>query len=318
MDSSLNPEPDPMSMNKRGVHIIEAGSVERLPANQAVVGESIRWLPGESCLMYVDIFGKELRLYNPDTAAETRMSLDQMAGSCFETSRHGTLMLAQQDRLALFDLSSGEETPWCPLEESNPDTRGNDGRCDPQGRLWIGTMDMVCEPRRPIGSLYRVGGDGQMDLETGGLRIPNALAFSPKGDRMYFTDSPERVVWQFDRDPDTGALSGQQLFFEFGAHEPGIPDGACVDTDGCYWIAVPRGARVERRRPDGSLDTIIRLPAERPTMCAFGGPDLDYLFITSLCKHIDPEDRVNHPEQGALYAMKTGHQGIPETPFKLD
>ena len=307
-----------MPVNERGVHIIKAGSVERLPANQAIVGESIRWLPGEGCLMYVDILGKELRLYNPDTGAETRLPLDQITGSCFETSQRGILMLAQQDRLALFDLSTGEETPWCPLEEENPDTRGNDGRVDPQGRLWISTMDMVSEPRRPIGSLYRVGADGQMDPEMGNLRIPNALAFSPEGNRMYFADSPERMVWQFDRDPDTGALSGPRLFFEFGANESGIPDGACVDTDGCYWIAVPQGARVERRGPNGSLDTVIRLPAERPTMCAFGGPGLETLFVTSLCKHIDPQDRINHPEQGALYAINTGHQGIPETPLRLD
>lgn len=297
---------------------IPANRVTRIGASQAVVGESPRWLPRQNCLIYMDIIGKELRRFDPTTGVENYWPLEQVTGCCIETSDPQKVLLAQQDRLSLFDLASETLTPWCPFEVENPETRGNDGRVDPLGRFWISTMNMVQEPRPPVGNLYSVTGDGIAIQHMQGFRIPNALAFSPAGDKMYFADSPNRSVWQFDRDPATGDLSNQRIFFEFGPDEPGVPDGASVDTDGCYWVAVAQGgARVERRRPNGTLDLVVHTPADCPTMCSFGGPNRDQLYITTLSKHIPEKDRANHPEQGSLYLIETGHQGLPETPFPL-
>lgn len=297
---------------------IPANRVTRLGACQAIVGESPRWLPRQNCLIYMDIIGQEFRRFDPITGVENRWPLDQVTGCCIETSDPQKVLLAQQNQLALFDFASETLTPWCSLETENPETRGNDGRVDPLGRFWISTMNMVHEPRPPVGNLYSVTATGTVTQHMGGFRIPNALAFSPAGDRMYFSDSPNRSVWQFDRDVVTGVLSNQRIFFQFSSDEPGIPDGASVDTDGCYWVAVAQGgARVERRRPDGTLDLVVHTPADCPTMCSFGGPNRDQLFITTLSKHIPERDRTNHPEQGALYVIDTGHQGLPETPFPL-
>ena len=292
--------------------------VTRLGASQAIVGESPRWLPRQNSLIYLDIIGQEFRQYDPITGAENCWPLEQLAGCCIETSDPQKVLLAQQDCLALFDFTSEMLSPWCPFEPENPETRGNDGRVDPQGRFWISTMNMMHEPRPAVGNLYSVTANGIATQHMGGFRIPNSLAFSPTGDRMYFSDSPNRSVWQFDRDPPTGALSNQRIFFEFLPDESGIPDGASVDTDGGFWVAVAKGgARVERRRPDGTLDLVIPTPADSPTMCSFGGPNMDQLFITTLSKHIPEKDRVNHPDQGALFVVETGHQGLPEIPFPI-
>lgn len=302
----------------KGVQSIPADNVTRLEASQAIVGESPRWLSRHNCLIYMDIIGKEFRRFDPSNGAESRWPLEQVTGCCIETSDPNKVMLAQQDRLSLFDLEAETLTKWQSFETGNRETRGNDGRVAPDGKFWISTMNMMREPRPPEGNLYSVAPGGEMVKHMGGYCIPNALAFSPDGGRMYFADSITRAVWQFDRDADTGALSNQRMFFEFGPDEPGIPDGASVDTDGCYWVGVAQGgARVERRRPDGTLDTVIRMPADNVTMCSFGGPNRDQLFITTLSKHLPEEERANHPEQGALYVIETGHQGLPETPFPL-
>lgn len=298
-----------------GVQIIPANRVIRLDTKKSIVGESARWLPREKRLIHVDILGKELRSYDPSGGREECWSLPQVTGFCCETSTAGTVLLGGEDGLSLFELSSGQSTLWCPIEEDEKATRMNDGRCDQKGRLWISTMDMVEMPRRPIGSLYRVGADGTVTRKKGGLRVPNTLAFSPDCRTAYFADSPSRLIWQYDYDPDAGEMTGERIFCAFGDDEKGMPDGAAMDTDGCLWFAVPQGGRIERRRPDGTLDTLIEMPVERPTMCAFGGPELDMMFITTLSRHLTPEERENDLLNGALFAVRTGHKGIPETPF---
>lgn len=300
------------------VTVIPASQVTRLGATQTVVGESPRWLPRQNCLVYMDIVGQELRRFDPITGHEDRWSLDQVTGCVIETTDPQEVLLAQQNRLALFNLDTGELKHWRDFATDDPETRGNDGRVDPLGRFWISTMNMMREPRPPVGKLYSVTGEGEITPHMQGFRIPNALAFSPMGDRMYFADSPNRKVWQYDRDLGTGAISNRRPFFAFDDGELGIPDGACVDTEGGYWVGVAEhGARVERRLPDGRLDVVIELPADCPTMCAFGGLGRDQLFITTFSRHLSDAERAAQPDQGALFMVETGFKGLPETPFHI-
>ena len=294
--------------------VIERSRVERLPVPQAIVGESVRWEARRNALFHVDILGRQLRRFDPATGDFRAWDMDELIGGWFPT-RDGRLLLAMQTGLYWFDPECGARERYCDLEADQPLTRANDGRCDPQGRLWISTMDMVNEPRTPIGGLYRVA-PGEAPVKVlGGLCIPNALAWSPDGGTMYFADSPRRVVWQFDFDGERGEISNRREFFALDEGAPGVPDGACTDVEGGIWIAIPQGGRVERRMPDGSLDAVIETPAERPTMCGFGGPGLDTLYVTSLSRHLSDAERARRPDEGALFAVRPGVTGLPEPLF---
>jgi sugar lactone lactonase YvrE len=148
-----------------------------------------------------------------------------------------------------------------------------------------------------------------------GLLTQNGLAWSPKGDRMYLSDShpKARVVWAYDYDAASGTPSNKRVFVDMNQHV-GRPDGAAVDVDGCYWTCANDGSAVLRFTPQGTLDRTLELPVKKPAMCAFGGPRLDTLYVTSI-RPARPEDLESQPYAGAVFALRPGVQGIAETPF---
>lgn len=293
---------------------IAADRLERLPVPQALVGESPRWDDRRGVLFYVDILGRQLRRYDPRTRSHDAWDMDETVGGCFPTET-GRLLLAMQTGIFWFTPESGALEHYCDLEADHALTRANDGRCDPQGRLWISTMDMVNEPRRPIGALYRLTPGGLPERIMQGLTIPNTISWNDRGDRMYVADTPLREVWSFDFDGGTGAISNRQTFLAMTETETGHPDGASLDSEGGLWIAMPQGARIERRMPDGSLDMVIETPCERPTMCSFGGATRDTLFITSLSRHLTDAEREVQPDEGAVFSIDPGVTGAPEPRF---
>jgi sugar lactone lactonase YvrE len=192
--------------------------------------------------------------------------------------------------------------------------RFNDGRCDRQGRFWAGTMLMDMAAAARVGVLYRhdtLKGEPAAVLDD--LIVPNGLGFSPDGRTMYLSDSHPSVqtVWAFDYDPDSGTPSGRRVFVDMTAL-PGRPDGAAVDADGCYWICGNDAGLVHRFTPDGRLDRSVPVPVKKPAMCAFGGRQLDTLFVTSIRPAGDLSDQ---PLAGGLFALRPGTQGLPEPAF---
>ncbi|PZQ67970.1 MAG: gluconolactonase, partial [Variovorax paradoxus] len=192
--------------------------------------------------------------------------------------------------------------------------RFNDGRCDRQGRFWAGTMLMDMAAAARVGMLYR-----QDDATTtptavlDDLIVPNGLGFSPDGRTMYLSDSHPSVqtIWAFDYDPDSGTPSRRRVFVDMNPL-PGRPDGAAVDADGCYWICGNDAGLVHRFTPQGRLDRSVPVPVKKPAMCAFGGPQLDTLFVTSIRPGGDLSDQ---PLAGGVFAFRAGTQGLPEPPF---
>lgn len=172
-------------------------------------------------------------------------------------------------------------------------------------------MDMAAG--RAIGGLYRYAdGAGLSGPVVSGLLTQNGLAFSPDGRTMYLSDShpASQQVWAFDYDPDAGLPSNRRVFVDMRAH-PGRPDGAAVDAEGCYWTCANDAGRLLRFTPAGRLDRTIELPMAKPSMCAFGGPGLDTLLVTSIGAGQDPAD----PWAGATIMLRPGVQGLAETPF---
>lgn len=200
------------------------------------------------------------------------------------------------------------------VETKRPTTRLNDGRCDRQGRFWVGTMDNGLS--QPLGSLYRVDPSGVVTKAAEGFIVSNSLAMSPDGKTLYFSDTRKHLLWAFDLDVDSGHISNRRVFFDHSA-DKSRPDGACVDADGCVWNAMFAGHRIVRYSPTGKIDRSIELPVTNPTCLCFGGPDYSTLYVTSATKMISPEALANETLAGAVLALNVGVKGLPEVTFKV-
>jgi sugar lactone lactonase YvrE len=148
-----------------------------------------------------------------------------------------------------------------------------------------------------------------------GITIPNSLAWSPNGRTMYFSDTPTMRIMAYDYDPESGALMTGRLFADLTGH-PGRPDGSTVDADGCLWNAEVRGSRVVRYTPEGKVDRVITLPVSGVTSCAFGGPGMRTLYITTATQRLTEQELAQEPLAGGLFAVDVGVSGLAETPFK--
>lgn len=289
---------------------------ERLGDMLCEVGESPVWHPAEQALYWTDIPARRLWRYHPSRGQARQWALPEMAG-CIAMRGDGWLAAMESGLYALPALAPGQPAPAATLlaraTHAEPAMRFNDGRCDRQGRFWAGTMALDMARGRDSGRLYRYAG-GRLDAPLPlALVVPNGMAFSPDGRTMYLSDShPDRqTVWAFDYDVDAGLPHRRRVFID--RLPAGRPDGAAVDQDGCYWICGNDAGVVYRYTPDGRLDRSLPLPVAKPAMCAFGGPGLDTLFITSIRPPAAADDALD----GAVLALRPGTRGLEE-PAYLD
>lgn len=289
-------------------------SAERIGSMLCQVGESPVWHPGEQALYWTDIPGRKIWRYQVGGKQTQHWSLPEMAG-CIAMRQDGWLVAAQTGHFTLPALTTSVASPqlqrMTTVIHAQSGMRFNDGRCDRQGRFWAGTMLMNMTAGEPTGKLYRYS-DGQVTIPLAdSLIVPNGMAFSPDGRRMYLSDSHplRKTVWVYDYDPDSGVPQNRRVFIE--ALPAGRPDGAAVDQDGCYWICGNEAGTVYRYTPEGRLDRSLRVPVARIAMCAFGGRRLDTLFVTS----IRPADAAPDALDGAVFALNPGTCGMEEPVF---
>jgi sugar lactone lactonase YvrE len=298
-------------VSERVVTELEATCV--LPA-RAMLGESPVWSDREAALFWVDIDGQAVHRFDPATGLDETRPAPGRPGSLALTAEAGRLLVAIEERLAFLDWDSAEWADWIGLEPRGSGNRLNDGQTDPAGRFWVGSMFAGSGPRQPSGLLHRIEPDGSTAVVRDGIGVPNGLAFAPDGRTLYFADTHRDTVWAYDYDPSTGEASNERLFLDF-ATLPGRPDGACVDEDGCYWIACVYGSVVLRVTPTSEIDQRVTLPAPKPTMPAFGGPDMSTLFITTIggggSHLVDPA----FPDAGGIFAVETNVRGLPQPVF---
>jgi sugar lactone lactonase YvrE len=190
----------------------------------------------------------------------------------------------------------------------------NDGACDPQGRFWAGTMAYDESPG--AGSLYRLGVDGSCAAVLTGLTISNGIDWSPDGGTMYLSDSGDRRIDAFRFEGSTGSIGDRRTFVQLDREE-GAPDGLTVDAEGALWVALWDGGAVNRYGPDGALLATIELPVQRPTSCAFGGPDNSILFITTARAGLGEITLAKQAAAGAVLAITgLGVRGVPCLPYR--
>jgi sugar lactone lactonase YvrE len=211
----------------------------------------------------------------------------------------------------VLDRNTGKMDLRVPVEEDRPENRANDIKVDHRGRVWVGTMAYDKRPRNA--ALYRVDGD-KVTRVVEGLTISNGPAFDESRGRLYLADTGISIVYAFDLDVDTGALTGKRRFLDFSDAQV-WPDGMTVDDEGMLWIALGRAGAVHRYRADGTLDGVVEIPTSNPTSVAFGGTDGGDLYITTSWFDLDADGRASQPLAGAIFRCRPGATGRPSPRF---
>ena len=273
--------------------VIEAG---------AILGEGPVWT-GDS-LWWVDIEGQRIHHTDPATGRDGIIQLDAPIGAVIPRA-DGGWVAAMSDGVVIVD-SDGATEQRIGIESDDAESRMNDAKCDPAGRLFTGTM--THGDRRS--SLYSIDADWSVTTVFTGVGISNGLGWSPDATRMYYIDTPTMRVDVIDYDLTTGSVEYRRPLMEI-AKGAGFPDGMTIDVDGCLWVAFWDGWCVRRYDPEGRLMHTVELPVARITSCTFGGENFDQLFITSASSGLSKVELAAQPLAGAIFSADVGTKGSP-------
>ncbi len=273
------------------------------------LGEGPLWLGSQQQLWWVDIGKKTVFRYDMNTQQVREWSYDRPITLLVETQRTDTLLVAMQGGIAHLNMVTGILEPVLALEADKPNSRSNDGGCDPLGRLWVGTMDMQFETG--AGALY-VLEDGKFVPQITNTTIANGLVWSSDGQTMYFIDSPLKSVKAYAFDGETGRITPQGDVVRI-PDEIGTPDGMAIDEEGMLWIAHYGGYSVGRWNPfTGELLEKVGIPAPNVTACAFGGADGRTLFVTTARQEMSAHELAKFPLSGSVFQLNVGVAGLPK------
>ncbi|MEU4166215.1 SMP-30/gluconolactonase/LRE family protein [Streptomyces sp. NPDC026665] len=300
-------------------------AVEVAVAAHAALGEGPTWDVRAGRLIWVDILGSRIHTYDPASGRRTVLATEQHVGAA-KPRAGGGLVVNLRDGVGLYgpdgsgDSGAGPQGATEPEaagsapaggsfrwlhREPVPGRRANDAAVAPDGSLWFGTMRYDEAPGG--GTLSRIAPDGTVRPILDDVSVSNGTGWSPDGRRVYYIDSPTRRIDVFDIGDDLLPFGRRP----FATVEDGFPDGLTVDAEGCVWVALWDGGAVRRYTPDGVLDRVIELPVRRPTACAFGGPELTDLYITTARTGLDAP----HPMSGSLLVVPGAGKGLPQPEF---
>lgn len=276
---------------------------------KAQLGEGAIWNPVENRLWWVDIEKGILHIFNPEDGVDKEYLMGRRVGTVVPTES-GKALVALEDGLNFFNPETGDFSFIADPEADLPPIRYNDGKCDPAGRFWVGSMGM--EP--PINfraSLYRLNQDLKIYKMLDSITVSNGICWSLDRTKMYYIDTPTMHVKVYDYDNETGDISNGKIAVEI-PQGMGGPDGMTIDSDGNLWVCLWGGACVGCFDPEtGELLRKIDVPAKNVTSCAFGGEDLQTLFITTASISMSPEDVQKYPLAGNVFAIKLNVKGVP-------
>jgi sugar lactone lactonase YvrE len=282
--------------------------LEVVVAPGARLGEGPVWDARSGRLVWIDVLAKRIFLTDVGTGTSDVIDVPWHVGAVVPRAAGG-FVAALQD--GFWVVGVGPAYPLVQVPEARPELRFNDGKCDPAGRFWAGTMAYDETPG--AGALYRLGPDARATLVLRGVTISNGLAWSADGSTMYYIDSSTRRIDAFSFTLSTGDIRERRPIVDI-PFDTGVPDGMTIDADGGLWVALWGGAAIHRYA-DGRLDRVIPLPVSQPTSCTFGGPDLDELFVTSAAEGLSAEERSAQPLAGAVFRLRPGVRGVAAATF---
>lgn len=284
------------------------GTVELVLDAKARLGEGPIWHAQKGLLYWLDIEQGEVHVYNPATGNDRMVAVGQQVGTVVPRARGG-VMLAVAKGFASLDLESGA-VAMVANPEPGTGNRFNDGKCDPAGRFWAGTIG-----KQGTANVYRLDADLTSRRMIEGITCSNGIAWSLDRRTMYYIDTPAQTVAAYDYDDATGAIANRRVAITV-PKESGYPDGMTLDAEGMVWIGMWDGWSLTRWNPaTGMLLETVKLPVARVTACAFGGPDLGTLYITSAWTALSDADRAKQPLAGGLFRYVPGVKGIPAPEF---
>jgi sugar lactone lactonase YvrE len=274
---------------------------------QATLGEGSLWHPIEKKLYWIDIEGKTLHIYDPKSSKDEIIPVGERIGTVVPI-KGGGVLVALQNGIHKLDTKTGQlEFLNNPLPDAN--FRFNDGKCDPSGRFWVGSMAM--DSRKQKAALYRFDGDKTIREMRDSVTISNGIVWTADKKTMYYNDTPTLSVQAFDYDDKTGSISNGRVAIKI-PRGMGAPDGMSIDAEGKLWVALWGGYCVARFDPlTGELMQKISVPAPHVSSCAFGGENLETLYITTARAWVSEEKLKEFPLSGGLFAVKPGVRGVP-------
>lgn len=282
-------------------------NAELLLDTKSMLGEGSLWHPKEKKLYWVDIEGKLLHVYDPESRKDVQFDVGSRIGTVVPVKKGGALV-ALQNGIHKIDTKTGKLT-FITAPFSDTSLRFNDGKCDPSGRFWVGTLAM--DRRKKGAVLYRMDRDGTIHLMLDSVTISNGIVWTADKKTMYYNDTPTLTVQAFDYDDKTGVITNRRVVITFPRGQ-GAPDGMTIDTEGKLWIALWGSGTVGRYDPiTGERLQTIKVPAPNVSSCAFGGKNLEILYITTARTGVKPEKLLEFPLSGGLFAVKPGARGVP-------
>lgn len=286
------------------------------------IGEGPHWDNRTNSLLYVDILSNDIHRWSPDTGNDEKIHLDDSVGFVVPC-RKGGYIVGLGRSLSHVDWDSRKITKLHEVDKRTKN-RFNDGKCDPRGRVWAGTMGYESEPANPErerGSLFRLDVDGSLHACVNKINISNGLAWTADNKTMYYIDSLPRKVYGFDYDIETGNISNQRVVVDFGEGTIptlGYPDGMCIDTEDKIWVACYGAAKIVRFDPTtGKQLKTVDIPAIRTTSCCFGGKNFDELYVTCGVQGSTEEEREKYPMTGSVFRVTgLGVRGRPANVYE--
>ncbi|MEZ0119166.1 UNVERIFIED_ORG: sugar lactone lactonase YvrE [Heyndrickxia coagulans] len=291
-----------------------ARTLELVGDTKSIIGEGPSWDSKYNCLYWVDIVGRKIYIYYPETGDIIHLNTEKYVG-CVVPAEDKGIVAAMQDGFYAVNCETGTVKLLASPKNYDPFTfRFNDGKCDVKGRLWAGTTSFFEESSNA--KLYRLNHDLTVDEMAGNITVSNGLGWSPDNRFMYYIDSPKREVYVFDYDLETANIKNKRTALDFHTQNSN-PDGMAVDEEGMLWIAHWGGYQVSRWDPaTGKKIDSIPVPVSRVTSCVFGGRDLNELYITTASLGLDENQLNKEPLAGSLFRVKLDVKGLPTNRFR--
>lgn len=281
---------------------------------QAIVGEGSYWDEENQQLLWVDILGHKIYTYNPENGANVGFDIGQDIGAIVLTES-GLWAYADENGIGFFNPKTGDIMQGAKPEINHPEIRFNDGKCDPRGTFWAGTMAYDC--KNGAGNLYEFDSKGNVKKKIDGVTISNGLVWSSDRTKFYFIDSLTYQVHQYDYDENTGEIQNKKIVISIDK-DMGLPDGMAIDEDNHLWVALFGGSKVIRINPEtGEIVFEVVLPVPNITSCAFGGKNLDELYITTANYSMSKEQLEKYPLSGSLFKAKVPFKGVLPNKMKF-
>jgi sugar lactone lactonase YvrE len=281
-------------------------------------GEGVIWHELDAAVYWVDINRFLIHRFTPANESVRSWFFDEPATALSLTSADNILAVALASRVILWEPETDLRNHPIFVLDGWPHVRLNDGRADPRGSLWVGSMRNNVKPDGSLGEagghdgmLYRIDPNGRSSIHRRNIGISNTLAWSPDGLRFYSGDTLANVIWAYDYDPQTGEIANERPFLK--DFPRGLPDGSAVDSEGFLWNCRFFGECIVRVAPDGKIDCVVEMPVRNVTTCTFGGSDLRTLYITTASNEAAAGDRL----AGGLFALRTDVAGQPENRYSL-